>query len=1606
MNKIKIFVTLALLATFGIAATAQRLTMNDGRAYRFAITTEQMAAVERGAAVDEAWLTRPVETVPLDSMESARRKTPYGCYVWVRQDGARLRTEPVNRVPAFIHIAGQHSTGNRDRLLITVADTGHVVQTDARVRLVEFGRKGLRYKATAAYSARDLAYVLTRKQKAGRSIGLEVEWHGYVALYTLSGDRFMPRYGAGYGRVAVSNDYMSWLVTDKHRYRPGDTIRWKAVMINAKGKPYKEQMSVVMNGRQTVARAVPSATGAIHGATVLADSLITRLGGYIPIEVRGTRGTTLTSMYVRAEDYELKTLHATGRLSTDQALWGRNIELHVSATDEKNDPLPSGEVQARVFFSGASRIYEPTVSFPARLSDTLRAGIVNGAAVLTIPTGAWPRADFSGRVEWSIRTPDGEQSTGSSYFVFAGTEPESRAGATVSIQTLNRADSVGFAVQSIGREFRWVVYRNGRETASGCDTVLRWRRAESSDAVYDCFVTTDDAPVRQATIRHLSRQLYVAVQQPAVVEPGAEADITVRVTDNHGRPVSGADITALSATSKLNRRVDKPADWNIKQNTYFPEYASGFTSNRICRDTLLLLRNQALIRAINADSTDFRRLVTAKDDISVVCRPSSAGQMVVPVPVDGTNVIPFGMLLIDDRCVYTAGIADPYAFRLSPGCHRLLFVTDSCTLQTTVRIDDNAGNTKTWLGIPANKFDRVELDKVTREYYIGRQRAMTAYVTEHRYRGLPYISTDGTLMQIDGTAPVLSRDYLTTYYREMTLDGAAQDSMRLYLAHNRVNVWPYERIVEVTPAIAAATPAKHVVTAMPSLGDSLLSERDLLVRHTAAIDELRHNYSIRSLRQGVFVSLLRTDKLLNVCWKKADDAPDFYNWHIEAGRQHHFTITPDTACDIVLLYGDGLFRSFRATVTPGTTLYIDAAAGEMHAANNLSLELQTRIRHNIEDRMVSRRTYVSSMPDNSNNGVYTRVYGYNSMVKAAPRVATKGVTNDALVLTSGMQLDQTESLDIDVAAAPEELYDVVMRSDFSDVAYWQPALTTDRNGEARFRVRYPDDLTEWSECFVAIRGKQRGWCESRVVARKEQSARLSMPRFAIEGDSVGAVGTGVDYAAGTSRTDTIFATATAGDSLCMEYSYKTDGEHRCVPVYKRGMEAIEASYHSLSSDTALTLGFNPAYGPMEVNVYGDMREALMHDAERIAGSDWCTTNDFLAIRLMALRMLEPTDKRAKEIARITKLLNANRLPSGMWSWWGSAGTASISTTEVVLRALGTRPTQQFAEYLAVMITQLGEAQRWTDLLRVADICRTLGYSDDARRIAEAIPADSLRRNPVARLDRELAAGHTVAFDTMRHTTYTDGEYYSLDGRNNQNRLWFNPRYEQIETTLKAYRYYEQRRDTARTRAISRWLMQYVRRTGFLSERTSIDIINTLWGASGISRADMLYQLSVDGRVVTELPYRTTVNRSVPVEYQGRRDFYISTEQNRWESRPEAAANGMSVRAEIRNTADPNLVEMHIDIVLDHDAEQLVVTAPIPAGCSYDAAVLWHAGETGREQYRDRVNIYLEQALAGAHHFVVRLNARYPGRYTVNPAQVRLINFPVFNGNDTIKQWQR
>src|SRR5262245_15633592 len=79
---------------------------------------------------------------------------------------------------------------------------------------------------------------------------------------------------------------------------------------------------------------------------------------------------------------------------------------------------------------------------------------------------------------------------------------------------------------------------------------------------------------------------------------------------------------------------------------------------------------------------------------------------------------------------------------------------------------------------------------------------------------------------------------------------------------------------------------------------------------------------------------------------------------------------------------------------------------------------------------------------------------------------------------------------------------VQVRSDFRSTILWEPAVRTDRDGQASVKVRFPDSLTSWkASARAGGRESLFGAAAANVRTRQPLVVRLRAPRFFVIGDA-------------------------------------------------------------------------------------------------------------------------------------------------------------------------------------------------------------------------------------------------------------------------------------------------------------------------------------------------------------------------------------------------------------------------------------------------------------------------------------------------------------------------
>ena len=143
-----------------------------------------------------------------------------------------------------------------------------------------------------------------------------------------------------------------------------------------------------------------------------------------------------------------------------------------------------------------------------------------------------------------------------------------------------------------------------------------------------------------------------------------------------------------------------------------------------------------------------------------------------------------------------------------------------------------------------------------------------------------------------------------------------------------------------------------------------------------------------------------------------------------------------------------------------------------------------------------------------------------------------------------------------------------------------------------------------------------------------------------------------------------------------------------------------------------------------------------------------------------------------------------------------------------------------------------------------------------------------------------------------------------------------------------------------------------------------------------------------------------------IEKEGAAPLYVSCSQQILEPRPKEKDDYFSIKTSFitnEGTSDTLIAgkyaTLHVNVQVLKKSDYVMITIPIPAGCSYANKTIptWH--ETHRQYFKDKVVIFCESLPEGNYSFDINLEPRFKGTYTINPTQAQLMYFPVLDGNN-------
>lgn len=222
--------------------------------------------------------------------------------------------------------------------------------------------------------------------------------------------------GRSIGRLFSGRRYdyteRGYFVFNKPKYLPGDTVRFKAFIVNRKGRPESEELNVFIDGKNgkdiKLGRIVPALQGSYSFMFVIADSLDLDLDRYYNVTLREGEWKTISSGRFRYEDYELKSINLKVTTDSESQVRGNKFRIHIRGTDENDLNILDGRVEIALIPKDVKKIYKEHVFIPDTLLWRKMKLEPTAETILTVPDSIFPEANLNYNIELKLLRSDNE----------------------------------------------------------------------------------------------------------------------------------------------------------------------------------------------------------------------------------------------------------------------------------------------------------------------------------------------------------------------------------------------------------------------------------------------------------------------------------------------------------------------------------------------------------------------------------------------------------------------------------------------------------------------------------------------------------------------------------------------------------------------------------------------------------------------------------------------------------------------------------------------------------------------------------------------------------------------------------------------------------------------------------------------------------------------------------------------------------------------------------------------------------------------------------------------------------------------------------------------
>jgi hypothetical protein len=431
----KKFLCTILASIFFFSAFAQTINWKrtPGKTFVFEINNKEALKLLKSLPKDSAVL-KMLHTPVASFTGTWENKPSRGHFIFadIYENKVGYQYAPV--IPYQVFLFKEY--GN---LSIQVLDSAGNIVSNAKVKLnrtrIDFDKK------SNTYTIDDWSSKTERL--------LTVEFRKFRTVFNLNKHLVYPSWYNNYNGSSYKPEFYSYMLTDKNKYKPHETIRFKSYALSGNRRPIKKELELWLGTEKygkykKIKSVVPYNPGGFAGEFTLDDSLKLTLDKNYPLQLRDKTGRIAASTSFRYEDYQLFDNKLQIKLQSVNQFSPDTNKLEIKATDANGLLLKDVAVAVCIKRKDVLNAYADILQLP----DTLmykRITLDNDKpTVMDIPPGIFKQSDCNYDVEVIALT-------------FENQRMEQRQSATFfsahyNIVTTTKNDSVCFSFYDLGKE--------------------------------------------------------------------------------------------------------------------------------------------------------------------------------------------------------------------------------------------------------------------------------------------------------------------------------------------------------------------------------------------------------------------------------------------------------------------------------------------------------------------------------------------------------------------------------------------------------------------------------------------------------------------------------------------------------------------------------------------------------------------------------------------------------------------------------------------------------------------------------------------------------------------------------------------------------------------------------------------------------------------------------------------------------------------------------------------------------------------------------------------------------------------------------------------------